>query len=64
MVSEGIPFETPSRFGWPGRVLRTAVMRVLRPYAHFEARAQLNHLRSTAEILACLREIGDRLPPP
>ena len=64
MVCEGIPFETPSRFGWPGRLLRTVVMRLLRPYAQFEARTQLNHLRSTAEILASLREIGAHLAPP
>ena len=61
MVSEGITFKTSSRFGWPGRVLRTAVMRVLRPYAHFEARAHQQHLRATVQMLACLRAIDDQL---
>jgi hypothetical protein len=38
-------------------------MRVLRPYAHFEVRAHLHHLRSTAQVLACLRAIDDHLAP-
>ncbi len=38
MLVTGIPFRTSSRFGLPGQLLRTAVLRLLRPYAHFEAR--------------------------
>jgi glycosyltransferase involved in cell wall biosynthesis len=56
MLAGGIPFGTPSRFGWPGQVLRTAVMRLIRPYAHFEARAQRHHLQSTQRIIGCLRK--------
>lgn len=55
MLTGGIPFRTPSRFGWPGQLLRTAVLRLMRPYVHFEARAHRHHLQSTQRIIECLR---------
>ncbi len=55
MLVGGIPFATPSRFGWPGQVLRTAVLRVMRPYVNFEARAHALHLQSTRHLLECLQ---------
>jgi hypothetical protein len=55
MLTGGIPFRTPSRFGWPGRLLRSAVLRLIRPYVHFEARAHRHHLRSTQRIIESLR---------
>jgi hypothetical protein len=36
-------------------VVRTAMMRLIRPYAHFERRAQRQHLQSTQRIIECLR---------
>jgi glycosyltransferase involved in cell wall biosynthesis len=59
MLVEGVRHEAPSRFGWPGRVLRTAVMRILRPYSQFERRVHDHHLRSTVQLLAAL-QAGDR----
>jgi glycosyltransferase involved in cell wall biosynthesis len=64
MLVTGIPFRTPSRFGWPGQLLRTAVLRLLRPYAHFEARAHLQHLHSTMRVLECLRRLDAAISPP
>jgi hypothetical protein len=57
MLVTGIPFRTPSRFGWPGRLLRTAVLRLIRPYAHFEVRAHQQHLHSTMRVVECLRRL-------
>jgi len=57
MLVAGIPFRTSSRFGWPGQLLRTAVLRLLRPYAHFEARAHRHHLQSTMRVLEGLRRL-------
>jgi len=62
MVLRGIPRETPSRFGWPGRILRTAVLRLVRPLAHFETRFHQRHLESTALIIQCLRELDGTAP--
>lgn len=55
MLTGGIPFGTPSRFGWPGQLLRTAMLRLIRPYVHFKARAHRLHLQSTQRIIECLR---------
>jgi glycosyltransferase involved in cell wall biosynthesis len=55
LLVSGITYETPSRFGWPGRVLRTAVMRLLRPYAQFETSVHHRHLRATTQLLQLLR---------
>lgn len=55
MIRDGIPFVTPSRFGWPGRVLRAVVLRLLRPYANFQARAHHLHLQSTRRLIESLR---------
>jgi glycosyltransferase involved in cell wall biosynthesis len=64
MLVIGIPFRTPSRFGWPGQLLRTAVLRLLRPYAHFEARAHLQHLHSTMRVLEYLRRLDAAISQP
>src|SRR5918992_4967837 len=50
-----IPFGTPSRFGWPGQLVRTAMLRLIRPYVHFDARAHRLHLQSTRRIIEWLR---------
>ncbi len=63
MLVTGIPLRTPSRFGWPGQLLRTAVLRLLRPYAHFEARAHRQHLQSTMRVLECLRRLDAEISP-
>lgn len=55
MVADGIAFRTPSRYGFPGQLLRTAVLRLIRPYVHFEARAHRRHLESTQRIIEYLR---------
>ena len=55
MLTDGIPFGTRSRFGWPGQLLRTAVLRMIRPYVHFDARAHRLHLQSTQRIIESLR---------
>ena len=57
MLVTGISFRTSSRFGWPGQLLRTAVLRLLRPYAHFEARYHQRHLQSTTRVIECLRRL-------
>jgi glycosyltransferase involved in cell wall biosynthesis len=72
MLTGGIPFGTRSRFGWPGQLLRTAVLRMIRPYVHFDARAHRLHLQSTQRIIESLRtgvplggieqRAGDRSP--
>jgi hypothetical protein len=59
----GIPFRTPSRFGWPGQLLRTAVLRLLRPYATFEASAHRQHLHSTMRVLEYLRRLDAEMSP-
>jgi hypothetical protein len=58
MLVTGISFRTSSRFGWPGQLLRTAVLRLLRPYAHFEARYDQRHLQSTTRVIECLRRLN------
>lgn len=63
MLETGIPFRTPSRFGWPGRLLRTAVLRLLRPYSHFEATAHRQHLQATLRVLDCLRRLDAEVSP-
>jgi hypothetical protein len=63
MLISGIPFATHSRFGWPGQLLRWAVLRVVRPYAHFEARAHRQHLQSTLRTLECLRRLRGEIAP-
>jgi hypothetical protein len=62
MLAGGIPFATPSRFGWPGQVVRTAVLRLIRPYVNFEIRAHRQHLQSTQRIIESLRASADRPP--
>ncbi|MEP6916095.1 MAG: hypothetical protein ABJC89_10635, partial [Acidobacteriota bacterium] len=57
MLIAGIPFATHSRFGWPGQLVRAAVLRMVRPYVHFEARAHRQHLQSTLRTLECLRRL-------
>jgi len=57
MIAGGIPVSTPSRFGWPGRLLRTAVLRILRPYATFAASADQQHVQSTMRVLEVLRRL-------
>ena len=57
MIAGGIPFATPSPFGWPGRVLRTTVLRLLRPYATFSASAHQQHLQATMRVLESLRKL-------
>lgn len=68
LLVDVITYKTPSRFGWPGRVVRTAVLRLLRPYAHYEQRVHQRHLRATTQLLHMmrLRETGtsDRTEPP
>jgi glycosyltransferase involved in cell wall biosynthesis len=58
MLTGGIPFRTPSRFGWPGQVLRTAVLRLMRPYAHFVNRAHRHHFQATNLVLESLRGVA------
>ena len=47
--------ELPLDSAGPGQLLRTAVLRLIRPYIHFEARAHRHHLQSTQRIIECLR---------
>lgn len=61
MLATGIPFRTHSRFGWPGQLLRAAVLRLLRPHANFEARAHEQHLQSTLRVLECLRRLDGEM---
>lgn len=64
LLAGGIPFREPSRFGWPGQILRTAVLRLMRPYINFEARAHRQHLQSTQRLIECLRTgVVGRLSP-
>ncbi len=55
LLADGITYGTPSRFGWPGRVARTVVLRLLRPYTQFSARIHGHHLRATQEVLDSVR---------
>jgi hypothetical protein len=57
LLAGGIPFGTPSRFGWPGRMMRTAVLRILRPYTTFAGDAHQQHLQSTIRALGGLRQL-------
>jgi hypothetical protein len=63
MLETGIPFRTASRFGWPGQVARTAVLRLLRPYANFATRAHRQHLQSTIRVLDYLRRLDAEIAP-
>lgn len=64
-VGADIPFGEPSRFGWPGQVLRTLVLRIMRPYIHFQARAHLLHLESTRQTIESLiAAASDPASPP
>ncbi|HVO11059.1 MAG TPA: glycosyltransferase [Vicinamibacteria bacterium] len=55
LLEAGITHATRSRFGWPGRVARTAVLRLMRPYTQFAASVERRHLRATREIVSSLR---------
>jgi len=55
LVQAGIPFATPSPWGWPGRMLRSAVLRLLRPYVEFERDVQGRQLRAVSRFLLELR---------
>jgi glycosyltransferase involved in cell wall biosynthesis len=59
LLADGITYRTPSRFGWPGRVVRTAVLRILRPYTQFSARVQGHHLKATQELLDSVRSLEE-----
>jgi polysaccharide pyruvyl transferase WcaK-like protein/glycosyltransferase involved in cell wall biosynthesis len=63
MLVTGIPFRTSSRFGWLGQLLRTAVLRLLRPYANFATRAHRQHLQSTMRVLEYLRRLDAEIAP-
>jgi polysaccharide pyruvyl transferase WcaK-like protein len=60
LIAEGITYRTTSRFGWPGRVARTAVLRLLRPYTQFAARVHQQHLKATQELLDSVRSLRER----
>jgi hypothetical protein len=65
LLADRITYKTPSRFGWPGRVLRTAVLRLIRPYAELETRVHRQHLRATVRLLQSLRALEkNRQAPP
>jgi glycosyltransferase involved in cell wall biosynthesis len=57
LLSSGITYRTPSRFGWPGRLVRTALLRLLRPYVNFSARIHHHHLRVTRQLLDQARSL-------
>ena len=58
LLADGITFNSPSRFGWAGRILRTAVLRLLRPYTSYDHRVHRGHLRATTQLLHLLRSRG------
>jgi hypothetical protein len=60
-LEQGIPFGTPSPFGWPGRLLRAAILRLLRPYSTYSSGVQRQHLRSTAGLLESTRLLQRRV---
>jgi hypothetical protein len=55
LLEAGLTHRTPSRYGWPGRLARTAVRRLMRPYTQHAASIERRHLRATHEILSSLR---------
>jgi glycosyltransferase involved in cell wall biosynthesis len=57
LLTEGISYHSPSRFGWPGRAVRTVVFRLMRPYMHFAERVHGHHLRATRELLDSVRSL-------
>ena len=59
LLADGITYRSPSRFGWPGRIARTVVLRLLRPYTQFSARVQQHHLRATRQLLDRVRPVGE-----
>ena len=59
LLADGITYRTPSRFGWPGRIVRTAVLRLLRPYTQFSARVHEHHLKATQELLDSVRSLEE-----
>jgi glycosyltransferase involved in cell wall biosynthesis len=59
LLTDGITYRTPSRFGWPGRLARSAVLRILRPYINFSARIHHHHLRATQHLLDSLRSLDE-----
>jgi glycosyltransferase involved in cell wall biosynthesis len=59
LLADGITYRTPSRFGWPGRIARTAVLRLLRPYTQYSARVHAHHLKATQELLDSVRSLEE-----
>ncbi|HYN03367.1 MAG TPA: glycosyltransferase [Vicinamibacteria bacterium] len=59
LLSDGITYRTHSRFGWPGRVVRTAVLRLLRPYVQHSTRVHQHHLKATQEMLDRVRSLEE-----
>jgi glycosyltransferase involved in cell wall biosynthesis len=53
-ILDGITYATPSRFGWPGRVIRTGMLRLVRPFVQLETRVHHAHIRATARVLESL----------
>ncbi|MEO8482226.1 MAG: polysaccharide pyruvyl transferase family protein [Acidobacteriota bacterium] len=55
LLVTGLPLQHPSRFGWPGRVLRTAVLRLIRPQTQLEVRAHERHVQALRRVMAGIR---------
>ena len=55
MLVSGLPLRHPSRFGWPGQLLRTAVLRLIRPQTQLDVRAHERQVQAMRRVIEGLR---------
>ena len=55
MLVTGLPLHHPSRFGWPGQLLRTAILRLIRPQTQLDVRAHERQVQAMRRVIDSLR---------